>query len=466
MTALHALTASALSALFRSGQVTPSTVLSACLARHDEVNPALNAVVALDREAAGAAAADADARWAEGRPLSMLDGVPVTIKDNLQMRGLPATWGSRGWADSPVPASDELAVARLRQAGAVLLGKTNTPELALAGHTANDVFGSTGNPWDPGLTPGGSSGGAVAAVMGGIAPVALATDAGGSIRRPAGHAGAVGLRTTPGLVPRRGGFRALAGDLQTIGPIARSVEDLALTLDILAGPAGLAGAPLPPVGADTLAGRRVGVVGRIGDHPVEPEILRRLEETAAMLESLGLAVREIPCLVDPDEAGEIMMTLASVGVASALDEAPSQGFSPTPAIARLAESGRKVTGMAYCRQLWRISEIRDRVADLFADLDFVLTPSAAALPWSRTHAAPSEIDGLAAAPRASAIYTTFVNVAGLPALAFPAAPSVSGLPIGMQVVGPPLSEPALLALGRAVENASPWPRVATPRPAA
>lgn len=462
MTALHGLSAAELAALYRAGAVSPSDALAACLARHDQVNPALNAVVALNREGAKEAARTSDARFIAGKPLSPLDGVPVTIKDNLKLAGLPATWGSRAYVDH-WPKRDELAVARLRHAGAVLIGKTNTPELSLAGFTSNDVFGSTGNPWDPTLTPGGSSGGAVAGLMSGIAPLALATDAGGSIRRPAGYTGACGLRTTPGLVARRGGFPGLANDLQTIGPLARTIEDLALMLDILAPDTGrsvMDEVSPDPSSRAPLHGRRIGLIGRIDDNPVDPEILDRLTRTAESLRQLGAVVDEIATPFDPAEVGALFMDLAAAGVVSVLEEKLAAGFTPTAGVARLAEAGRQITGAAYIRTLARVAAFRWQMADLFETLNYLLSPSIATLPWPRDEPFPETIDGVAASPRASAIYTGFVNVAGLPALAFPAEVSENGLPIGMQLVGPAGSDRRLLEAGRLIETYTPWPRLA------
>ncbi len=453
MAELHELTAGELAARYGDGSARPSEALAASLARCDRLNPVLNALVTVDRDGAEAAAREADRRWAQGEPLSTLDGVPVSIKDNLKVGGLRATWGSRAYADH-VPERDELAVARLRAAGAVIVGKTNTPELALAGYTSNDLFGATGNPWDPSMTPGGSSGGAVASVMGGIVPLALATDAGGSIRRPAGHTGAVGLRTTPGLVPRRDGFPALATDLQTIGPIARTTADLGATLAVLSGTA------RPASTGAGVAGLRVGVVGRIGAHPVDREILARLDEVAAHLAEAGAIVEPMDEPWDPDEAGALFMGLASVGVAATLQEAMGTGFAPTPAIARLAAAGADVDGIAYCRTLAAIAEYRWKAADLFGAVDVILSPSSAAIGWGKDVAFPERIDGVAAAPRASAIYTTFANIAGLPALAFPAAPTDGGLPIGMQLIGAAGSDWRLLEIGALLEEIIQWPKLA------
>ena len=188
--------ATALAAGFRSGGPDPLEVLDAVLARREAVDSTLNAICTLDADGARKAAEASAARWRAGTPLSSIDGVPITIKDNIPVAGMRSTWGSLLYADH-VPARDELPVARLRAAGAVILGKTNVPEFTLQGYTDNRVFGLTRNPWNPALTPGGSSGGAVAAVAAGIGPVAVGTDGGGSIRRPASHVGLVGLK--PGI---------------------------------------------------------------------------------------------------------------------------------------------------------------------------------------------------------------------------------------------------------------------------
>jgi aspartyl-tRNA(Asn)/glutamyl-tRNA(Gln) amidotransferase subunit A len=203
-------TATELASLYRVGAATPTAMLESVLGRIEDVNPRINALVTLDVAGAREAAAAASQRWRNGTPLGSLDGVPLTVKDNLFVRGLRATWGSLLFAEHVAP-QDDLPVARLRAAGAVIVGKTNTPELALAGYTDNRLFGATGNPWAPTLTPGGSSGGAVAGVSAGFGPLAVATDAGGSIRRPSGHTGVAGLKPGVGRVPRRYGFPPLAG---------------------------------------------------------------------------------------------------------------------------------------------------------------------------------------------------------------------------------------------------------------
>ena len=260
---LWARTATELAAAYQAGETSPEHVLEAVLTRFDTVNPTLNAIVTLDRDGVRAAARQAGIRLAAGKSLGLLDGVPVTVKDNLFVGGLRATWGSRLFKDF-VADLDDAPVAALRAAGAIILGKTNTPEFAASGYTNNLLFGPTGNPWSPGLSPGGSSGGAAAAVAAGLGPLAIGTDAGGSIRRPAAHTGIAALKPGIGRVPRRGGFPQLNQDLQVIGTMARSVADLKAAFAIMASPSSRAGRPIHAL--------RVGVIYSIGGAPIEPSV--------------------------------------------------------------------------------------------------------------------------------------------------------------------------------------------------
>src|SRR5213083_1644362 len=223
-----------ISGLVRAKKLSPIEVTDAVLSRIDAVNPTLNAFCVVAAEQARAAAREAEIAVTKGEPLGPLHGVPVSIKDVLFTRGLTTTGGSRLFADH-VPDEDAIAVARLKAAGAVLLGKTNTSEFGHKAVTENPLFGVTRNPWNPALTPGGSSGGAAAAVASGCGPLALATDDGGSIRIPASFSGTYGLKPSFGRVPRGAGFPGLE-TLSHTGPITRTVRDAALVLDALAGP--------------------------------------------------------------------------------------------------------------------------------------------------------------------------------------------------------------------------------------
>lgn len=445
------LTATALGAAYATGEITPTQALGACLDRLTGVNPKLNAVVALDEAGARLAAAESTARWQSGQARGLLDGVPLTVKDNLFVAGMPASWGSRLFA-AQVAARDDIPVARLRAAGAVIMGKTNTPELALAGYTDNLVFGATGNPWAPALTPGGSSGGAVAAVASGMGPLAVATDAGGSLRRPAGVAGVATLRPGVGRVPRRWGFPPLAQDFQTIGPIARCVADLRLAFGVMAD----AAAPFTPWPARL----RLRAVGGVGDAPVDPEVRAVFAEALQAIAAMGHEVEPVAAPWDPDEVGALFATLASAGVARVVTAHPGWEALVTPAIRAQAEAGLALPAADYVRAMDRIATLRAEMHDWLA-AGPVLTPASAVMPWPKAEAFPPVVDGRPAGGRAGAIFSTVVNLAGLPGLVVPCGYGAgTGLPVGLQVIGPARSEEALLELGAAIEAARPWRQLA------
>jgi aspartyl-tRNA(Asn)/glutamyl-tRNA(Gln) amidotransferase subunit A len=342
-------------------------------------------------------------------------------------------------------------VQRLREAGAVILGKTNTPELALSGHTDNLVFGSTGNPWNSDLSPGGSSGGAAAAVGSGCGPLAIATDAGGSIRRPASHAGVAGLKPGIGRVPRRYGFPPLAHDLQVVGPMARCVSDLRAAFGLMATPASRPPAP---------ASLRIAFFGRIGDAPVEPAMTGAFEHGCAVLRGMGHRLEEIAPPWDVEEVNRLFGALASTGVARVVSQFPGWRDLVTPAIAQQAEAGLARSGVEYARDLEAISAFRWRMADVLASFDIIATPAAAALAWPRSDAFPKLIGGEEAGPRGAAIFSTAVNLAGLPAIVVPGRTGPGGLPAGLQLIGGMGAEELLLDAAEAFEAASPWPRIA------
>ncbi|HYF08661.1 MAG TPA: amidase [Acetobacteraceae bacterium] len=448
--ALWRATAAELAALFRRGEATPTQALDAVLARIEAVNGTLNAIVTLDAPGARAAAEASGRRWRAGTPLGPLDGVPVTVKDNLFVGGLRATWGSLLYAGHIAP-RDDLPVERLRAAGAVILGKTNTPELALSGYTDNRVFGATGNPWAPALSPGGSSGGAVAAVASGLGAIAVATDAGGSIRRPSAHAGVAGLKPGIGRVPRRFGFPPLAQDLQVIGPIARSIADLRMAFALMATPA-------PPCAAKPSL--RIGVIGALPGVPIEPAILAAFEAACATLRGLGHGLEEIACPWEQDEVNALFANLACAGVARVMASHEDWRGRVTESIAAQAESGAGRSAVELVRNLDAVAAFRWRMADVMAQWDVLVTPASPAFAWPKHEPAPRMIGGTAVGPRAAAAYSTAVNIAGLPALVVPLPMPAGTLPAGLQIIGPMMGEEALLDLGEAYEAASPWPRLA------
>lgn len=451
------LPATALAALFRSGALSPVEALAALEARIARLKPVLNALVARAPEAAAAARAS-EARWRAGTPLSALDGVPFSVKDNIAMAALPCAWGSPLYAGF-VPSVDELPVARLRAAGLVPLGKTNVPEFTLQGYTDNTVYGATRNPWNTALTPGGSSGGAVAAVAAGLGPLALGTDGGGSIRRPASHAGLVGLKPSPGRIPRCDGLPAILLDCEQIGPIARTVADVTAMLHLLTpadarDPASLAlPAFAPPATPPRL---RIRYVPRYGANPVDPEIAANCAAAAQALAALGHQVEEAPPPFDYDEINGIFGTISQSGLAWLLGTLPGAPSPTAEPLRQMAEAGRALTGAQLFAALDALGHYRSRMAQFFQTTDLIMTPAAAALPWPATETHPPSIAGQPAGPRGHAVFTNFANLAGSPGIALPCAPSVAGLPIGFQLVGPRGADALLCSIAAEWEAAHPW----------
>ena len=457
---LWQLSASEASTLMESRKVSPVELLDAVLERYDRLNPLLNAIVALDADGARDAARESEQRMMQGKRASPLDGVPITIKDNIHVKGFRATWGSLLYRDF-LPPRDDIAVARLRAAGVVIVGKTNTPEFALSGFTDNRVFGPTRNPWDTGMTPGGSSGGAVSALAVGMAPLALGTDAGGSIRRPASYTSTVGLRPSPGRIARAHGFPGLAGDFQVIAPAARTVADIELLYRCMSGPdpldpASLACAAMSDGSGERSRRLRIRCVTSVGDTPIDQEIVSEVRAAAAVLGSLGHQVEEGSAPYDPDTIDGIWGTLSAVGLARVVAKHPDWRERVHPTSVVTGERGAAITAVQYVEALDAVIELRRKIAQEFEVFDVLVTPTSGAHPWPIGIPYPKQIDGRPAGPRSSAVFTTFVNAAALPAINVPITPSASGMPIGMQLIARYGADETLLSLAREFESARPW----------
>ncbi|WP_112323629.1 amidase [Oceanibium sediminis] len=456
-----------LSAGYRYGELDPVDVLAETHARIDAVNPVLNAIIAEDREAAEEAAKASSARWKGGVALGPLDGVPITIKDNIHVRGLPCTWGSRLYADFH-PEADETPVERLRAGGAIILGKTNAPEFTLQGHTDNLLFGPTGNPWDPDLTPGGSSGGAVASVASGMGVVAIGTDGGGSIRRPSAHTGLVGLKPSPGFVGRSGGFPPLLLDFETLGPMARSVGDLRAALSVMAQPDPRDRASLGFGGRGDIAEFRppqktkILYVRQFGDTPVDPEIAASVDAAAEMLAKAGCRVVEGNVPFDVEELNAIWGLIGPVGLAWLLRQHPDARSKVNENLLPLAETGEGASAVLYFEMVSQVAALRNTLANVFLERDFIMTPSVSALPWPKAETHPATIADQPVGPRGHAVFTPFANAGGLPGINIPCTPSKAGLPIGFQLVGRYGSDIRLLDMAEKCESLSPawqWPEL-------
>jgi aspartyl-tRNA(Asn)/glutamyl-tRNA(Gln) amidotransferase subunit A len=457
--ALWQLPATELQRRYRDRSLTPLAVVQAVLARMDAVNPRLNAVVARRDDAALAEAAAATKRFAQGDALSALDGIPLTVKDSLFSVDLPTTCGTAALREHR-PAHDELAAGRAIAGGALLIGKTNVPEFANDGYTANPLFGATGNPWNPALTPGGSSGGAVAAVAAGIGPLAIAQDGGGSIRRPASHTGLVGLKPSLSAWPRQHTLPGLLLDFDVIGPVARTVADARLLFDALRGPsaadrssmaAAWAAAQPQPTGP-----LRVLYVEHLNDNPLDRQIADNCRRAVQRFGELGHRVEHGVLPLDVSFILEAWPQIGQVGLAAMFDEHPDWEAQASAKYREAADLGRNVSGPRIWQIMERVRRLRADSTALFERVDVIVMPAAAALPWPAAMPYPTVINGQEVGPRGHAVYTGWVNAAGLPGLALPASPSAEGLPIGLQLIGAFGSDDLLLDLGEAYEAIAPW----------
>jgi amidase len=452
--------ATELAALVRTREVSARELLETHLARIEQVNPALNAIVTLDADGARAAADAADAALAAGEPVGPLHGLPVAHKDTHATGGLRTTWGSPLHATT-VPARDELVVARLRAAGAVRVGKTNVPEFAAGSHTFNPLFGATHNPYRHGLSAGGSSGGAAAALAAGLVPLAEGSDMGGSLRNPAAFCNVVGLRPTPGRVPT---WPAAMGwsTLSVQGPMGRTVADVALQLSAIAGPdprvpialsddpAAFA-APLP----ESLAGLRVAWAPDLGGRvTVDPVITEVLAPSVAVFESLGARVEEAcPQL---DGADEVFGTLRAWLFDAAYSELARRHPDQVKASIRWnAEQGARLSGPDLARAEQLHTTLYQRMVGFFDGYDVLVAPTTQVLPFPVEIEFPTEIAGV---PQQNYLEwmrsCTIVSATGCPALSVPGGFTPDGLPVGLQIVAAPRAERRLLEVGHAFEQAT------------
>lgn len=438
---------------YRRGEADPVSVVEAFRERIDARDGDLNCYVALN-PAMKHEAAQSAARWKAGHPLSALDGIPIAVKDNLVVAGMPATWGSAAFADR-ICSEDELPIARLRAGGAIVLGKTNTPEFAVDGYTHNALFGTTRNALNPDLTPGGSSGGSASAVAAGMAMAAVGTDGGGSIRRPAGYTGLFGLKPGIGAIPRHGGLPQVLLDFEVVGGLARTISDLRLLHLQMAGPDRrdppsrtymTAAVPDRPL--------RILHVPLLDGHPCDPHIRAASDRTAEMMRSRGHHVETANMPVDLTELNAVWPRIARIGLARMFDAHPKLDQKASPTYRDMAAEGRKMSAPQLCEILDIVRYLRTIIGQIFADWDIIMMPCAAARPWAADIPYPDVIDNQPVGPRGHAIYTGWVNAAGIPAIAVPVGPPIEEIPVGIQLAADLGMEPLLMRLGEAFEHAN------------
>ena len=452
--------ATELAGLLRAKKLSARELLDVHLDRIERVNPAVNAIVTLDAEGARRQAQEADDRLARGEEPGPLHGLPVAHKDTHATAGMRTTYGSPLKANF-VPKQDELVVDRIRRAGAVRVGKTNTPEWAAGSHTFNPVFGVTRNPYALDRSAGGSSGGAAAALAAGMVPVADGSDMGGSLRNPAAFCNVVGLRTSPGRVPT---YPTLLGwqTLSVQGPMGRTVADVALVLSVMAGPdprvpisldddGSVFAAPLP----DDLRGLRVGWAPDLGvriplDAPVREVLLRQ----AAVFEDLGAKIVE-DC-PDLDGADEVFSTLrAWQFVTTYGDMTRSFPDKVKGAIHWNVDRGRELSAADVGRAEALRTRLFQRLVTFFERCDVLLTATAQVVPFDAGQEYPHEVGGEVQQDYLQWMRAcTIITATTCPALSVPAGFTPDGLPVGLQLVGPPRADRRVLEVGHAFEQAT------------
>lgn len=421
------------------------------------LNPQVNAVVTLDGEGAMAAAREADRRRARGEPLGLLQGLPVAHKDFLPTAGVRTTFGSPIMADH-VPTEDALIVARLKAAGAVSVGKTNTPEWAAGSHCSNRVFGTTRNPYDLDLTPGGSSGGSAAALACCMVAVATGTDMGGSLRNPASFCNVVGMRSSPGRVPIHPS--SLPWHPYTIhGAMARTVSDLALAMRAIAGPDDRSPIALPDSGElfaasleRDLSGVRVAWSRRLGDLPVQPAVTSTLDAQRPVFAELGCRVDD----VEPDFSGAaeaFRVWRAWIFEALLGDHLDRHRDLLGASVVWNIEEGRRLSGPQLAAAERVRAELYQRVLGLFERYDYLVTPVVQVLPFEAEVEYPVEIEGVAMETYFDwQKACTFISTVGLPAMSVPAGFTADGLPVGLQVIGRPRDDFGIMQVAHAFEQ--------------
>jgi len=449
-----------LAAMVREKRVSPVELLQIFLQRIERLNPRLNAFCLVADDIARVAAREAEIAVMKREPLGLLHGVPFSVKDVLYTRGITTTGGSRMF-EEVIPEEDAIPVARLRAAGAVILGKTNTSEFGHKGITTNPLFGVTRNPWDATMTPGGSSGGAAAAVASGQGPIALGTDGGGSIRIPAAFCHAYGFKPSYGRVPNHVGFPGWHHFSQ-VGPITRTVRDAAAVLDVIAGFDERDRESLPTLPGSFLdacdepvKGLHVAWSPDLGYARVDPEVVQLCEAAAAQFETLGCHVEVVSGGWDDPETVFSTMVAAQFHAVWA-DRVEDAGALMDPTLLKFIQRGASITARDYIVAYAQLQGVWNDVRTFLDRFDLLLTPTAAVAPFPVAGRPPRTIGGDPVSVLGWMPFTFLFNMTGQPAASVPAGFTEAGLPVGLQIVGRRHADRAVLAASAAYEAIAPW----------
>lgn len=450
----------ALAAAIRARTLSPVEVIDAVLARIERTNSVLNAYCTVTPEAARMAARNAEAAVTRGDTLGPLHGVPVSIKDLVVTKGVRTTWGSRVY-EHFVPDEDAPVVERLKQAGAIILGKTNTPEFGHKGVTDNLVFGPSRNPWSLNHTPGGSSGGGAAAVAAGLGPLAVGTDGGGSIRIPCSCCGIFGIKPTLGRVaaaPTYGGLDTLSHT----GPMTRTVRDAALMLTAIAGPDPRDLTSLPGDETNYLTALEGGI-GELrvawtpdwGYAAVDPQVREITEAAARKFADTGCHVEEAnPGFSDPASAFAVLFNAAFAARLGGI--ATEWRGRMDPGLISLIDDGRRYTAVDFIHAGNVRRTLNDAFRRVFSRYALLLTPTLSAPPLRIGVDRYEEIGGRRVGPTGWFAFTFPINMTGYPAATVPCGRTRDGLPVGLQIIGPRFADALVLRAAAAFEAIQPW----------
>jgi aspartyl-tRNA(Asn)/glutamyl-tRNA(Gln) amidotransferase subunit A len=442
-----------IAALVNAGTLSPVELTEAFLVRITAMNPTLNALVRFDPEPARRQAREVASRIGRGdRP--PLAGVPVIVKDNIWVGGWRIAQGSRLFEDHVAP-DDAIGVARLRQAGAVIIGIGNCSEFAAKGLTANSLFGPTRHPMNHALTPGGSSGGNATALAAGFAPIALGTDAGGSSRRPPAHTGIVGFKPSLGAIAYGPGFAEPFWGVSALAPMGRTVADVAAMFAAIAGPdpRDPESCAIDPPDDAAPTHLRIAYSPKLGlDVPVDAEVAAAIEDGIARLGCAGWSIRRADPNWPPDAAEAGLMPLQHAGLAAIHGAAwKADPARLDPDLAAQIERGFQLTGTEVAGALETSLLVRRSLARFFADHDLLLCPTSPTVAWPLTRLGPTHIGGVTVPPRGHAVFTPLINHALAPAISIPCGRGRNGLPVGLQIIGRRGADHRVLTAAKAAE---------------
>jgi len=444
----------------KSKRLSPVEIMDAALYRIEELNPKVNAYCTLVAESARKQAIEAETAVIRGEELGPLHGVPVSIKDLIFTKDIRTTGGSKIYENS-IPQQDAIVVERLKAAGAIVIGKTNTSEFGWAAITHNPLFGATHNPWNPELAAGGSSGGAAASIALSMGSLAIGSDAAGSIRIPSSFCGVFGFKPSFGRVPQYPNFPGWE-TLSHIGPITRTVQDAALAMEVIAGRDDRDRFSLPDTGLrylpflnGDLKGLRIAWSQDIGYSIVDPQVLKVTEAAVKTFALLGSTIEAArPEFRSPEKAYSSYIGIR-LGVVLQ-DKMEEWGDRIDARLARFVEQNRNKSATEYIRACFELLEYWGEIRPFFEKYDLLLTPTVAVSPFELNSYGPREIAGSKVSPLGWMPFTYPFNITGQPAASIPCGWTDDGLPIGLQIVGRRFDDVTVLRAAAAFEYALPW----------